>query len=136
MKVRSQVLEEKEVPENDEKIFYGSVFHDFKEGWEGERKAEEEKESDKAEEAPVDYTKLAIEERAKLLPPPTEDIMEELKAYQSRMGYDADKMKSVRYKMEIYDDFVEEYDYRKKYCRGQHEREGYVSSHFSRGKCR
>lgn len=67
------------------------------------------------EEISVDYKSLSIEERAKLLPPPTENVMEELKAYQSRMGYDADKMKSVRYKMEVYDDFVEEYDYRQKH---------------------
>lgn len=33
------------------------------------------------------------------------------------MGYTAEKMKSVRYKMDVYDEFVEEYNCRKQlYC--------------------
>ena len=32
------------------------------------------------------------------------------------MGYTAEKMKSIRYKMTVYDEFLEEYQYRKKYC--------------------
>ena len=31
------------------------------------------------------------------------------------MGYTAEKMKSIRYKMTVYDEFLEEYQYRKKY---------------------
>lgn len=31
------------------------------------------------------------------------------------MGYTAEKMKSIRYKMAVYDEFREEYDYRKDY---------------------
>ena len=30
------------------------------------------------------------------------------------MGYNQEKLKSVRYRMSVYDDFLKEYDYRKK----------------------
>lgn len=42
--------------------------------------------------------------------------MEELKEYQKRMGYDKNKMKSMKYKMTVYDEFLKEYEYRKRYC--------------------
>ena len=64
----------------------------------------------------IDYTKLSIEERAALLQIPTDDYEAEYDAYCQRMGYTADKMKSIRYKMTVYDEFLEEYQYRKKYC--------------------
>ena len=64
----------------------------------------------------VDFSKLSLEERTKLLPPPTTDQMAELKEYQKRMGYDEGKMKSMKYKMTDYDEFLKEYEYRKKHC--------------------
>lgn len=63
----------------------------------------------------IDYTKLSMEERASLLPAPTDDYTAEYNAYCQRMGYTREKMKSIRYKMDIYDEFLEEYQYRKKY---------------------
>lgn len=57
-----------------------------------------------------------MEERTKLLPLPTTDQMAELKEYQKRMGYDEGKMKSMKYKMTVYDEFLKEYEYRKKHC--------------------
>lgn len=65
---------------------------------------------------PTEYRKLSLEERARLLPPPSDDRMEELKNYQDRMGYTEESMRSMRYKMSVYDDFTEEYDYRVKYA--------------------
>ena len=64
---------------------------------------------------PVDFTKLSIKERAELLSEPTDDIMTEFNAYCKRMGYTEEKVRSIRYKMALYDDFLEEYEYRKKY---------------------
>ncbi len=61
----------------------------------------------------IDYTKLSIEERAALLPVPTDDYEAEYDAYCQRMGYTAEKMKSIHYKMVVYDEFREEYDCRK-----------------------
>lgn len=43
--------------------------------------------------------------------------MEELGKYQDRMGYTEESMQSMRYKMSVYDDFNDEYDYRVKYDR-------------------
>ena len=63
----------------------------------------------------IDYTKLSIEERAALLPIPTDDYEKEYDAYCQRMGYTAEKMKSIRYKMTVYDEFLEEHQYRKKH---------------------
>lgn len=63
----------------------------------------------------IDYTKLSIDERAAILPIPTDDYEAEYNAYCQRMGYTTEKMKSIRYKMTVYDEFLEEYQYRKKY---------------------
>ena len=98
-----------DVSENDEEIFYGSVFQEFNEQWQG-------KKSEVIREEKVDFSKISLEERAKLLPPPTADQMAELKEYQKRMGYDESKMKSMKYKMTVYDEFLKEYEYRKKHC--------------------
>ncbi len=65
--------------------------------------------------AVIDYSKLSVEERAALLPIPTNDYEAEYDAYCQRMGYTAEKMKSIRYKMTVYDQFLEEYQYRKKH---------------------
>lgn len=62
----------------------------------------------------IDYTKLSMKERAELLPVPTNDSMEEFEQYKKRMRYDKESLRSVRYKMQVYDDFLKEYDYRKK----------------------
>ena len=64
---------------------------------------------------PVDFTKLSIKERAELLPEPTDDIMTEYNAYCKRMGYTEEKVRSIRYKMALYDDFLDEFNYRKKH---------------------
>ena len=64
---------------------------------------------------PIDYTKLSIEERARILPVPTSDMEAEFKAFKERMGYVGAKLASIRYKMEIYDEFRDEYDFRKRY---------------------
>lgn len=63
----------------------------------------------------IDYTKLSIEERAALLPIPTDDYEAEYVAYRERMNYTEEKMKSIRYKMTLYDEFLKEYSYRKKH---------------------
>ncbi|MDE7249681.1 MAG: hypothetical protein K2N82_07290 [Lachnospiraceae bacterium] len=104
-----------DVSENDEEIFYGSVFQEFNEQWQGKSEAVSEKKSEVTKEEKVDFSKLSLEERAKLLPPPTGDQMAELKEYQKRMGYDESKMKSMKYKMTVYNEFLKEYEYRKKY---------------------
>ena len=104
-----------DVSENDEEIFYGSVFQEFNEQWQGKSEAVSEKKSEVTKEEKVDFSKLSLEERAKLLPPPTSDQMAELKEYQKRMGYDESKMKSMKYKMKVYDEFLKEYEYRKKH---------------------
>ncbi len=105
-----------DVSENDEEIFYGSVFQEFNEQWQGKSEAVSEKKSEVTKEEKVDFSKLSLEERAKLLPPPTSDQMAELKEYQKRMGYDESKMKSMKYKMTVYNEFLKEYEYRKKHC--------------------
>lgn len=82
----------------------------------------------------IDYSKLSLEKRASHLPVPTYDYEAEYGAYCQRMGYTAEKMKSIRYKMTVYDEFRAEYDYRKRYrdvkitktierCRGKEARE-------------
>ena len=73
--------------------------------------------SDVVEDIPevIDYTKLSIEERAAILSVPTDDYEAEYNAYCQRMGYTAEKMKSIRYKMTVYDEFLGEYQYRKKH---------------------
>ena len=104
-----------DVSENDEEIFYGSVFQEFNEQWQGKSEAVLEHKSEATKEEKADFSKLSLEERAKLLPPPTSDQMAELKEYQKRMGYDESKMKSMKYKMKVYDEFLKEYEYRKKH---------------------
>lgn len=104
-----------DVSENDEEIFYGSVFQEFNEQWQGKSEAISEKKSKVTKEEKLDFSKLSLEERAKLLPPPTGDQMAELKEYQKRMGYDESKMKSMKYKMTVYNEFLKEYEYRKKH---------------------
>ena len=104
-----------DVSENDEEIFYGSVFQEFNEQWQGKNQAVSEQKSEVSKEEKVDFSKLSLEERAKLLPPPTSDQMAELKEYQKRMGYDESKMKSMKYKMTVYNEFLKEYEYRKKH---------------------
>lgn len=39
----------------------------------------------------------------------------EYDAYCDRMGYTTEKLASIRYKMSLYDEFLEEYNYRKKH---------------------
>ena len=98
-------------------MFYGAAFDEFNREWQGIA-AEEQTEptSHKEEqEIPPDYTKMSMQERVRQLPPPTEDTSQEFEAYKNRMGYDAAKMKSIRYKMSVYDEFLEELEARKKY---------------------
>lgn len=104
-----------DVTENDEEIFYGSVFREFNEQWQGKSQAASEKKSEVTKKEKMDFSKLSLEERAKLLPPPISDQMAELKEYQKRMGYDESKMKSMKYKMTVYNEFLKEYEYRKKH---------------------
>ena len=104
-----------DVSENDEEIFYGSIFQEFNEQWQGKNQAVSEQKSEVSKEEKVDFSKLSLEERAKLLPPPTSDQMAELKEYQKRMGYDESKIKSMKYKMTVYNEFLKEYEYRKKH---------------------
>ena len=102
-----EFMEKENIPENDTDVFYGGAFHEFHKKWQGIP-------SDEAEKTEVDYTKLSMKERAQLLPPPTDNTMEEFEQFKNRMGYSDEKMRSIRYKMEVYDDFLKEYDYRKK----------------------
>lgn len=104
-----------DVSENDEGIFYGSIFQEFNEQWQGKKEAVLEKKSEIIRQEDIDFSKLSLEERAKLLPPPTDDQMAELKEYQKRMRYDESKMKSMKYKMTVYNEFLKEYEYRKKH---------------------
>ena len=103
-----EFMEKENIPENDEDVFYGGAFHEFHKQWQGLEK------EDVAEEKEIDYTKLSMKERAELLPVPTNDSMEKFEQYKKRMGYDKESLRSVRYKMQVYDDFLKEYDYRKK----------------------
>ncbi len=90
-------------------MFYGAAFDEFNREWQGIALEEQtEPTSHKEEqEIPPDYTKMSIQERVRQLPPPTEDTSQEFEAYKNRMGYDAAKMKSIRYKMSVYDEFLE-----------------------------
>ena len=101
-----EFMERENIPENDESVFYGGVFQDFHREWQGI--PEEEKEES------IDYAKIPMKDRAHLLPPPTDNAMEEFEKYKVRMGYNEGQLKSVRYRMSVYDDFLKEYDYRKK----------------------
>ena len=109
--------EKENIRDDEEEVFYGAAFDEFNREWQGIA-AEEQTEpaSHKEEqEIPPDYTKMSIQERVRQLPPPTEDTSQEFEAYKNRMGYDAAKMKSIRYKMSVYDEFLEELEARKKY---------------------
>ncbi len=101
-----EFMERENIPENDETVFYSGVFQGFYKEWQG---IPEEK-----KEAPIDYAKIPMKDRAHLLPPPTDNTMEEFEKYKIRMGYSEGQLKSVRYRMSVYDDFFKEYDYRKK----------------------
>lgn len=61
----------------------------------------------------LDYSKLTIKERAALLPIPTDDYTAGYDAYCQRRGYTAEKMKSIRYKTTVYEEFLKEYNCRK-----------------------
>ncbi len=136
--------EKHEIPENDESIFYGAAFDDFNKEWQGTDTGSSTSSSiaDEVEEdfpsadapeqvkefpSPSEYRKLSLEERAKILPSPSGDRMEELHKYLERMGYDKETMNSKRYQMSVYDDFTEEYDYCEKYER-QHPSEEQIEA--------
>ena len=109
--------EKENIRDDEEEVFYGAAFDEFNREWQGIA-AEEQTEpaSHKEEqEIPPDYTKMSIQERVRQLPTPTDDTSQEFEAYKNRMGYDAAKMKSIRYKMSVYDEFLEELEARKKY---------------------
>ena len=59
------------------------------------------------QEIPPDYTKMSIQERVRQLPPPTEDTSQEFEAYKNRMGYDAAKMKNIRYKVKLHKNTIQ-----------------------------
>ena len=101
-----EFMERENIPENDESVFYGGVFQDFHREWQGI--------PDEEKEEAIDYAKIPMKDRAHLLPPPTDNTMGEVEKYKVRMGYNEGQLKSVRYRMSVYDDFLKEYDYRKK----------------------
>lgn len=51
-----------------------------------------------------------------VLPSISFDEVADIKEYLKRMGYDESKMKSMKYKMTVYDEFLRKYEYRKKHC--------------------
>lgn len=111
-----QFCEKEDIREADEDIFYGAAFEEFNREWQGEDDSIEEVLSleEEAKDELPDYKKMPLAERVAILPKPTEDVMEELRMYEKRMGYDKDTMRSMRYKMNVYDEFLEEYEARKK----------------------
>ena len=111
-----QFCEKEDISEADEDIFYGAAFEEFNREWQGEEDSIEEVLSleEEAKDESPDYKKMPLAERVVILPKPTEDVMEELRMYEKRMGYDKDTMRSMRYKMNMYDEFLEEYEARKK----------------------
>ena len=98
-------------------MFYGAAFDEFNREWQGIASEEQSEPTSHKEEQeiPPDYTKMSMQERVRQLPPPTEDTSQEFEAYKNRMRYGAAKMKSIRYKMSVYDEFLEELEARKKY---------------------
>ena len=107
--------EKEDIREADEDIFYGAAFEQFNREWQGEEDDKENSFTDKEEkEEQPDYKNMPLAERVAILPEPTEDVMEELRMYEKRMGYDKDTMRSMRYQMSMYDEFLEEYEARKK----------------------
>ena len=110
-----QFCEKEDIREADEDIFYGAAFGEFNREWQGEEDDKGTSFTDKEEEEEQpDYKNMPLAERVAILPEPTEDVMEELRMYEKRMGYDKDTMRSIRYKMSMYDEFLEEYEARKK----------------------
>lgn len=111
-----QFCKKEDIREADEDIFYGAAFEEFNREWQGEDDSIEEVLSleEEAKDESPDYKKMPLAERVAILPKPTEDVMEELRMYEKRMGYDKDTMRSMRYKMNVYDEFLEEYEARKK----------------------
>ena len=101
-----EFMERENITENEESEFYGGAFQDFNRDSQGipEEKKEE----------PIDYAKIPMKDRVHLLPPPTDNTLEEFEQYKVRMGYNEGELKSVRYRMSVYDDFLKEYEYRKK----------------------
>ena len=110
-----QFCEKEDIREADEDIFYGAAFEQFNREWQGEEDDMDTSFTDKEEkEEQKDYKNMPLAERVAILPKPTEDVMEELRMYEKRMGYDKDTMRSMRYQMSMYDEFLEEYEARKK----------------------
>lgn len=110
-----QFCEKEDIREADEDIFYGAAFEEFNREWQGEEDDMDTSFTDKEEkEEQPDYKKMPLTERVAILLEPIEDVMEELRMYEKRMGYDKDTMRSMRYKMSVYDEFMEEYEARKK----------------------
>ena len=111
-----QFCEKEDISEADEDIFYGAAFEEFNREWQGEEDDMDTSFTDKeGKEEQPDYKNMPLAERVAILPEPTEDVMEELQMYEKRMGYDKDTMRSMRYKMSVYDEFLEEYEARKKH---------------------
>ena len=111
-----QFCEKEDISEADEDIFYGAAFEEFNREWQGEEDDMDTSFTDKeGKEEQPDYKNMPLAERVEILPEPTEDVMEELQMYEKRMGYDKDTMRSMRYKMSVYDEFLEEYEARKKH---------------------
>lgn len=108
-------LTEYKIATDKREVFYGEAFDDFTRIWSGgeDIKLNQRMDNiiDKVVEKDIDFSGLTMEERAKILPEPTENIMAELKEYQHRMKGNGAKEKYV---MRIYDEFLEEYEFRKK----------------------
>ncbi|MGN0370164.1 MAG: relaxase/mobilization nuclease domain-containing protein [Butyrivibrio sp.] len=98
-------------------------------------KAVEEEDRKKVADAEevIEYRNLSIKERAALLPVPTDDYQAEYSAYCQRMGYTPEKMDGIRYKMSVFDEFLEEYNYRSKYYDVRNELKIVTVSEKSRG---
>lgn len=119
-----QFCEKEDIREADEDIFYGAAFEEFNREWQGEEDDMDTSFTDKeVKEEQPDYKNMPLAERVAILPEPTEDVMEELQMYEKRMGYDKDTMRRMRYKMSVYDEFLEEYEARKKQWRTEKVRE-------------
>lgn len=84
-----QFCEKEDISEADEDIFYGAAFEEFNREWQGEEDSIEEVLSleEEAKDESPDYKKMPLAERVVILPKPTEDVMEELRMYEKRMGY-------------------------------------------------
>ena len=110
-----EFCEKEDISEADEDIFYGAAFEEFNREWQGEEDDMDTSFTDKeGKEEQPDYKNMPLAERVAILPEPTEDVMEELRMYEKRMGYGKDTMRRMRYRMSVYDEFLEEYEARKK----------------------